>query len=256
MYRSKLVQITILLFVSSMLVACGGQATPEPTAIPPTPVPPTDVPPTEAPPPTDVPPAPEGIARAYTVAGTNPDGSAYDGTLRVTATGDTYQWAWDFGGDEYLGVGIQQENVVSLAWGGEECYVASYVVQDDGVLNGLWTGLGQSSVGTDVGTPTDSIAEGDIAGTYNAAGTDSGDGSAYGCMLDVTADGDVYTWEWYMCGEFTGVGIMRENIVSVAYGSENCSAISYIVQDDGVLDGIWAYVGQTDLGADVATPSE
>lgn len=265
MFRSRLVKLTCLLFIASLLLsACGDEKateTPVPTEVPPptsTPVPSptmtmTDTP--VPPPPTAAPPVErEGIVGAYTAVGTNPDGSGYEGTLDVTANGDVFHWAWDFDG-EYLGVGIQQENVVSVAWGGDECYVVSYIIQEDGVISGLWAGLGESAAGTDIATPTDNVTEGDIAGTYNILGADSG-GGEYGCMLEVIPDGDVYQWNWTMCGEFNGVGIREGNSVSVAYGSENCSAISYVVEDDGTLNGTWVYVGTTDLGTDVATPSQ
>ena len=93
-----------------------------------------------------------------------------------------------------------------------------------------------------------------IAGSYDLVGTNP-DGSEYGCSLQVTKTADgVYEWYWFSCGEYTGVGIQDGNVISVAYGSENCSAISYHVEDDGVLNGSWTYVGMTDLGTDVASP--
>lgn len=193
----------------------------------------------------------EGIAGSYDLVGTNPDGSEYSGTLDVMAAGDAYSWSWNEG--EYTGVGLQTENVVSVAWGADECYVVSYTVEDDGVLSGRWTDMAASGIGTDVATPTDQMGEG-LEGLYNILGTNP-DGSEYGCSLQVTKTADgVYEWYWFSCGEYTGVGIQDGNVISVAYGSESCSAISYHVEDDGVLNGSWTYVGMTDLGTDVASP--
>lgn len=193
----------------------------------------------------------DGVVGSYTLKGTNPDGSTYEGSLDVTASGEAFNWSWNAG--EYKGVGIQQNNVVSVAWGSDACYVVSYVIGEDGVLTGKWTDMAISGIGGDVATPTDNMGEG-IEGLYNAAGTNP-DGSEYGCSLQVTKKADgIYEWFWFNCGEYTGVGIQEGNIVSVAYGANECSAISYQVQADGSLNAKWTYVGQTDLGTEVVKP--
>lgn len=191
---------------------------------------------------------PASIEGAYAVTGTNPDGSTYESTLDVAASGEGYTWSWNAG--EYTGVGLQQGNVVSVAWGDAACYVVSYVIGDDGVLSGKWTDMAISGIGTDVATPTDNMGEG-IEGLYNAVGTNP-DESTYGCALQVTKVGDVYEWYWFACGEYTGVGIQDGNVVSVAYGSDNCSAMSYHIEDDGTLNATWTYVGMSDLGTELA----
>ena len=245
--------ITLLLLLAFALSACKGSA---PVAEEPMDKPVAEAPAMEEPtaePVVEEAPveAREGIVGAYDLVGTNPDGSEYSGTLDVAAVGDAYSWSWN--GGEYMGVGLQTENIVSVAWGADECYVVSYAVGDDGKLNGVWTDMAASGIGTDVATPTDNMGEG-LEGLYNILGTNP-DGSEYGCSLQVTKKADnVYEWYWFSCGEYTGVGIQDGNVISVAYGSENCSAISYHVEDDGTLNGVWAYVNQTDLGTDVATP--
>ena len=193
---------------------------------------------------------PISIPGSYTVAGTNPDGSEYESALDVTASGEAFNWSWNAG--EYKGVGLQQENVVSVAWGDDACYVVSYVIGDDGVLTGKWTDMVLSGIGADIATPTDNMGAG-IEGLYNAIGTNP-DGSEYGCNLQVTKTGDVYEWYWFSCGEYTGVGIQDGKVVSVAYGADSCSAMSYRVEDNGTLNATWAYVGQSDLGTEIATP--
>jgi hypothetical protein len=182
------------------------------------------------------------------VEGTNPDGSKYEGTLDVTALGEAFSWSWN--GGENKGIGLQQGDIVSVAWGADACYVVSYIIEDTGVLSGKWTDMAMSGMGTDVATPTENMGEG-IEGLYNAIGTNP-DGSEYGCSLQVTKKAEnVYEWFWFNCGEYTGVGIQDGTNISVAYGDSACSAISYHVQDDGSLKGIWTYVGQTDLGTEV-----
>lgn len=246
-YKKLMALVLLLAFV---LTACGGSsqvATEQPAEEQ------VSEEPVEAPTEEVVEEAPadmDGIEGSYNLVGTNPDGSEYSGTLGVSASGEAFSWSWNDG--EYMGIGLQTEDVVSVAWGGDECYVVSYVVENDGILTGKWTDMAASGIGGDVATPTDNMGEG-IEGLYNAIGTNT-DGSEYGCSLQVTKTADnVYEWYWFNCGEYTGVGIQDGNVVSVAYGSESCSAISYHVEDDGTLNGIWAYVSTTDLGTDVAT---
>ena len=224
--------------------ACGGGST-EPTAT-------AEPAATEEPPPTAEPPPPSddmGIAGVYSIAGKNPDTSDYGCMLEIVPVGDVYEWNW-FACGEFEGVGVPQENVVSVAWGGDECSAVSYLVQEDGTLDGVWATFGQTTLGTEKATPTGDTDG--IAGAYTVAGTNP-DGSAYDGTLQVTADEGVYKWEWNAGGEFLGVGIQQENIVSVGYGSENCSIVSYLVQEDGTFDALWTYVGQTNLGSERAT---
>lgn len=214
---------TLMLIFAFALAACGAKPTPD-----------TD-----------------GIVGSYNLKGTNPDASTYEGTLDVTASGDAFKWSWNAG--EYAGVGLQQKDVVSVAWGSDACYVVSYTIGDDGVLTGKWTDMAISGIGGDIATPTDNMGEG-IEGLYNAVGKNP-DGSEYGCSLQVTKKADgIYEWYWFNCGEYTGVGIQEGNVVSVAYGANECSAISYKVNEDGSLNAKWTYVGKTDLGTEVVTP--
>lgn len=193
----------------------------------------------------------DGVVGTYKLDGVNPDGSTYSGTLDVTASGEAFAWSWNAG--EYAGVGLQQGEVVSVAWGSDACYVVSYIIGEDGVLTGKWTDMAISGIGADVATPTENMGEG-IEGLYNAIGTNP-DGSEYGCSLQVTQKAEnVYEWYWFSCGEYTGVGIQDGNVVSVAYGADECSAMSYHVQEDGSLDALWTFVGQTDLGTEIAKP--
>lgn len=249
-YKKVLALVLLLAFVMS---ACGGspQAATEQPVEEPAAEEPVEAPTEEVA--EEAPAEMNGIAGSYNLLGTNPDGSEYSGTLGVSASGDAYSWSWNDG--EYLGIGLQTGDVVSVAWGADECYVVSYAVGEDGVLNGVWTDMAASGIGGDVATPTDNMGEG-IEGLYNAVGTNT-DGSEYTCSLQVTKTADnVYEWYWFNCGEYTGVGIQDGDVVSVAYGSDSCSAISYHVEDDGTLNGVWAYVNTTSLGTDVATPAK
>jgi hypothetical protein len=148
---------------------------------------------------------------------------------------------------------LQQDDILTVAVGSDACYVVSYVIGDNGVLTGKWTDMAASGIGADIATPTDMMGEG-IEGLYNAAGTNP-DGSEYGCSLQVTKKAEnVYEWYWFNCGEYTGVGIQNGKVISVAYGANECSAMSYKVNANGSMDAVWTYVGQTDLGKETAKP--
>src|ERR1044071_6449399 len=55
------------------------------------------------------------IAGKYNITGTNPDGAAYKGTLEVITRGDVYQFRWD-AGSQYDGVGVQNGNIIAVAY--------------------------------------------------------------------------------------------------------------------------------------------
>jgi len=197
------------------------------------------------------PKAPPPLEGSYDVAGTNPDGSTYEATIDVAASGEAYTWNWN--GGEYKGVGLKEGNIVTVAWGSDACYAVSYTIGDDGVLTGKWTDMSISGIGADVATPADPSQMNGIEGLYNAAGKNP-DGSEYGCSLQVTKKADgVYEWFWFNCGEYTGIGIQKGNVVSVSYGASECSAISYEIQEDGNLKATWGYVGQSELGSEELT---
>jgi hypothetical protein len=84
------------------------------------------------------------------------------------------------------------------------------------------------------------------------------DGDPYNCPLDITRNGDLYDLYWN-CGassKYYGVGFLRGNIVSVALArrTRRCNVFSYVIEEDGTLDGIWASFGSSEIGTDVATP--
>ena len=144
---------------------------------------------------------------------------------------------------------------MSVGWGGNDCKVFSYNLQDDGSLNGLWTTVGETALGTEDLRLTNQNMQDDLTGTYDVIGTNP-DGSAYHGQIEITMDADVYQWIRKSDDVFSGVGLWRSNMISVAYGGENCSVVSYLVHDDGALDSIWAFVDSSDLGSEAVTPSD
>ena len=217
--KKSLKQFVAVLALAIVLVSCGGKAR-------------------------------TGLPGSYTVRGTNPDKTSYTGTLDVTANGDAFDWSWNGGSQK--GIALQQDDVVSVAFGNDACYVVSYTIGDDGVLTGKWTDMAVSGIGSDIATPADKTKMNGLEGLYNAAGKNP-DGSEYGCSLQVTKEADnVYEWYWFNCGEYTGIAIQNDKVVSVAYGASECGVMSYKINANGSLTASWGYVGQSDLGSETA----
>ena len=280
---SGYISLVIILLTIFGLIGCGGinQATnPEPTEeVIPTKEPTEKVMPTEEPTkeviPTEEPtkevlpteePTEEAIPTeeivelppimgTYSVTGVDLDDNKYESTLEITASYGFFQWNWL--NREPVGLGVHQDGVVTVAWGEEQdCNPISYVIQENGHLKGIYTEMDATRMGSEESVPLELMGEG-IEGTYVAFGS-TPSGNMYGCDLEITLNGDVYDFTWD-CGNFYhGVGIQRGNLVSVAFSeskkTRSCMVVSYLINEDSTLDGIWTYKSATELGTDVATP--
>ena len=92
----------------------------------------------------------------YTVRGTNPNGTAYSGTVRVTKTGDTYRVVWDVGNQTYTGTGIGNDDFIAVSYrAGNETGIALYGRKSNGVWEGVWAYASSRDVGTDRWSPRD-----------------------------------------------------------------------------------------------------
>ena len=92
------------------------------------------------------------LAGDYNVTGMNANGSDYGGSLSILSRDEVWQLVWVVGADTYDGVGIDQENVLAAAYGGDGCGVAAYVLQPNGDLDGVWGIWGTNYVGYEYGT--------------------------------------------------------------------------------------------------------
>ncbi|MBZ9993644.1 hypothetical protein [Mesorhizobium sp. BH1-1-4] len=102
-----------------------------------------------------LPAAAQSIGGTYTVAGTNFDGSAYDGEATITLTsGTTCTIHWETGGSSSDGICMRNDNAFSAGYVmGKDIGLVVYKVEDDGSLHGLWTIAGKDGNGTEVLTP-------------------------------------------------------------------------------------------------------
>lgn len=96
-------------------------------------------------------------------------------------------------------------------------------------------------------TPAPAPAK-DIAGNYEAYGTNANGQGNYEGNLTVTKRGEVYQFSWDV-GEskYDGVGVQTENSVAVSYAAgtdgKGCGVVLYKINVDGSLDGKAGYWG-------------
>jgi len=197
---------------------------------------------------TAAPATPPDIAGKYNVAGSNPGGGAYKGTLEIIRHGDVYQFRWD-AGTQYDGVGVANGNFVAVAFAnganGKGCGVIDYNIQQ-GALDGRWGYWGVDEAGTESATRTGGSS---LAGDYDATGKNP-DGKEYKAKLTVEPAGNLYRFVWSNNTE--GVGIKQGNNVAVGIGGKRCGFVAYEIKSD-VLDGIWGGYGSDQTGTEKAT---
>lgn len=204
---------------------------------------------------------PINIIGAHNITGTNPDGSAYTGTLDVAADNQVHTFNYDING-AFPGVGILRGNTVAVGFGGETCSVASYFVRPNGALVGLWALVGSNETGSEIAVRTDdlSFAEGknipSVVGTYTTTGTNGSgaDATTYTADLEIIQQGNVYQFIWtFADGTSTeGVGVLSNNTLMVGYGGETCAVNAYTVTPES-MDGVWGTYGNNTLGTESAT---
>lgn len=97
----------------------------------------------------------QSIGGEYTVAGTNHDGSKYEGTATITLTSDTTcVIEWKTGASTSTGICSRNDDAFAAAYVlGNSTGLVIYKVKQDGRLDGLWTLAGEGGNGTEVLTP-------------------------------------------------------------------------------------------------------
>jgi len=97
----------------------------------------------------------------YQVQGVNPDNNQqYTGTVKVVRNGETYNVAWNIGGQQYVGTGLgakfignrfqmgpasADDTAISVGYvSGNTFGMAMYFQQPDGTWQGVWTYSGSN----------------------------------------------------------------------------------------------------------------
>ena len=199
---------------------------------------------------TSAPATQANIAGKYNVLGTNPNGSAYRGTLEIIPHGDVYQFRWK-AGNQSDGVGVVNGDVVAVAFAaganGKGCGVIDYLIRSDGSLVGRWGYWGTDEAGSENATRTTGT---ELVGDYDADGKNP-TGTNYKVKLTVEPAGNIYRFVW--SNNSDGVGIKRGDHVSVGIGGARCGFVAYEIKADGTLDGVWGGYGTDQTGTETAT---
>jgi hypothetical protein len=106
--------------------------------------------------------------------------------------------------------------------------------------------------------PPQKAPVGDIAGTYDAVGTNPNGGQPYKAALVVTPHDDVYQFTWTSGkSSYDGVGVMTDSEVAVSYtdggSGKGCGVVLYKVASDGSMDGKVGYWGNNSMEREKAT---
>jgi len=92
---------------------------------------------------------------AYRVAGTNLDGTSYEGVVLLQQVGIvSFTLLWRVGGTEIRGVGMVSGHNFAVTYGStERPGLGIYELQPDGTMVGSWTLVGANQIGTETLTP-------------------------------------------------------------------------------------------------------
>jgi hypothetical protein len=95
------------------------------------------------------------IGGSYTCKGVNPDGQEYTGKVKITKKGDVYHLDWTIGQESHSGVGIREENTLSVSWAaqGGPSGIVVYRIGKDKRLVGKWTVQDGKDLYTETLTP-------------------------------------------------------------------------------------------------------
>ncbi len=215
----------------------------------------SDAPPVASPPGSEAPPKATvpTITGSYNVSGTNPNGSAYRGTLEVKDREKVLQFVWSSGGTQYDGVGIQLADTVGVAFAsgkdGTGCSVIQYQFTSKGDAVGRWGAWGKNESAVEV--VSDPVAGTAAENTYKVAGTRL-DGATYKGTLTLKQQGAGYAFKWDTGDKSEGFGIRWGDFATVGIGGAQCGFVSYQVKPDGSLDGKWSSAGSPKLGTELA----
>jgi hypothetical protein len=96
-------------------------------------------------------PIPIDVSGIYTLRGTNFDGSAYTGEVRITESDGIYSIVWSIGEQQVqTGTGTFNGTQLTARWQeGQYSGDAIYALQPDGSLTGIWTQDGRDGQGTE-----------------------------------------------------------------------------------------------------------
>lgn len=96
------------------------------------------------------------ISGTYTLSGTSFDGTSYEGEATIAkVSGSTYSIIWQIGSNQtQTGTGTLTGTNFDVTWKeGDLTGTATYTLQSDGSLKGVWKADGKDGQGTETFTP-------------------------------------------------------------------------------------------------------
>jgi len=96
-----------------------------------------------------------------------------------------------------------------------------------------------------------------IAGNYNAEGTNPDSGAKYKASLVITPRDDVFQFSWKSgTNDYDGVGVTNDSAVAVAFtdgkDGKGCGVVLYKINSDGSMDGKVGYWGENKMETEKA----
>lgn len=185
--------------------------------------------------------------------GAKPDGSAYEGAVKLAKAGETYTLAWDIANNPaYKGVGLPVGDLLAVGYAeGETVGVSVYKVSG-GTLEGHWASLGSKGK---LGAETLEGPE-SLEGEFEIKKGVAPDGKTYAGKVTIKKTGDTFAVEWKLpevsfsgAKDYRGTGIREGDHLLVGWGDTDKGAGvgAYKLTGDK-LEGKWAGFGDAKLG--------
>ncbi len=113
----------------------------------------------------------------------------------------------------------------------------------------LNTTVSTTNENSQTGTSQTKDIPANIAGSYDATGTNPDGGGQYSAKLVVTPRDDVYQFSWTSGkNTYDGVGVLTDDAVAVSFtegkDGKGCGVVLYKINADGSLDGRSGYWGE------------
>jgi Zn-dependent protease with chaperone function len=208
------------------------------------------------------------ITGTYTLTGTDPQGSAYTGTLIIRKLPTHYRVVWN-SYSSYQGVGVVQDDILVVGLGNSRhCGVAAYQQAPDGTLTGVVGNSTQRYLTSETALPVEKMPGNNLVGTYVITGVNQM-GVTYTGTQVIEQQGEQSYTMLATVGEtstFEGVGILYGDIFAVGWWSNadilalfmrdepDCGVAAYGIQPDGSLKRVWRFNEHVRVGTEQATP--
>ena len=203
---------------------------------------------------------------AYSIAGKNPDGSSYTGSMTVTPYGDGYRVTAVYGNETWRGIGNDIGDYLAVAFlDGTNPVISIFKVSGNNTLEGFWQGADNAKEGSETATlaarrfslipsTANTTTRYDYAGTYAVSGKNP-DGSSYTGSLSLTPFGDGYRATFVSGNEtWSGVATDFAGYLAIAYRAGSIPNVSiFELQRNGSLVGYWQDYDSQKEGQETAT---